>query len=60
MKIIGISNFNLETVDDILVEENVEKADGELKIQYLNGLSEDQTYFFKLVDDNYELYQFEP
>lgn len=62
MKIIGISNFNLETIDDILIAENIfNNFYAEKIVNHLNEqLGPDSTFFFKSVEDNKKLHVFEP
>ena len=62
MKIIGISNFDLETVNDILVAENVPPFYAKLLVDILNKklCSKHATYFYKAVENNYKLKVFEP
>ncbi len=58
MKIIGKSNFDIETVDDILLCENVLSLGYGTEI--CNALNtESGEYFFKVVPDDYKLYKFE-
>lgn len=57
MKIVGVSNFDDDTVDDILIAENVNQPYGERIVGLLEkDCGENGYYFPKLVDDNYELY----
>jgi hypothetical protein len=61
MKIIGTSNFDDEFVSDKLICTGVDKFWGERLVKLLNESSgESSYYFYKLVDDEYELYKFEP
>lgn len=61
MKLIAKSNFDLEGVDDILIAENVHPSFGKYIVNLLiKNMREDDTYFYKLVEDDYELYKFEP
>ena len=61
MKIIGKSNFDKDTVDDILIADNVsrEYADGILDYMNENFASSSSDYYFFLVEDDYKLYTFE-
>ena len=57
MKIIGKSNFDLETESDILICENVNEYYGNKMVEYLNSIGgSNSTYYFKKVEDNYVLY----
>lgn len=61
MKIIGISNHDLDNVSDILIADNVNKYYGNKIIQYLQDATTDNDrYYPKLVDDDYELYKWMP
>ena len=62
MKIIGISNFDLETVNDVIVAENVQPFYVDTIVDALNKklCSEHATYFYKAVEDDYKLHVFEP
>lgn len=62
MKIIGKSNFDLDTVNDILIAEKVDPAYADGMVDYLNETFCDShsTYCFFLVEDDYKLYRFEP
>lgn len=58
MKIIGTSNFNLETVDDILIQENLTEEIAIYKCNQLNKKqTEHSTYLYRVVEDNYKLYK---
>jgi len=61
MKVIGKSNFDNETVDDILIDVNLTKENAE---QIANNMNEDcaenSKYYYKAVEDDYVLYRFEP
>ena len=59
MKLIAKSNFDLETVNDVLIAENVHKGFGEHIVRVLNKDKSDDTYFYSLVENDYELYKFE-
>lgn len=57
MKIIGISNFNLDYVSDILIAENVNEWYGKRIVKFLqNECTSQDTYFPELVEDDYELH----
>ena len=62
MKIVGASNFDLETVNDVLVAENVQPFYIDHIVKALNEkyACEHSTYFFKSVEDDYKLHVFEP
>lgn len=60
MKIIGTSNFDDDTVSDILICENIQQGYDKIIISLLNSRSDNQAYFFKVVDNNFKLYKFEP
>lgn len=62
MKIICKDNFNRESVNDKLVCENVSSYYGDLIVNILNEkLSGDHSSdYFELVDNDYELYRWEP
>lgn len=61
MKIIGKSNYDLETVSDIVIAENICDGWGELIIAAMREfMSESETYYPLLVEDNYKLYKWEP
>ncbi len=62
MKIICKDNFDRESVNDQLVCENVNKFYGEMIVDFLNDrFSGDHSpNFYRLVDDNYRLYLWEP
>ena len=62
MKIIKVDNYDKETVSDILIAENVNSCYGEdivkfLNIKYSRNNSSD---FFRLVKDDYKLYEWKP
>lgn len=61
MKIIGTSNFDNESVSDFLVCENVNEHWGQRIVKLINEREgENSSYFYKLVPDDHELYEFEP
>lgn len=61
MKIIRVDNFNRETVSDLLVCENISQHYGEIIVGLLNNKeSNESPNFFKLVQDDYKLYNFQP
>ncbi|MBE7896150.1 hypothetical protein G7L40_20395 [Paenibacillus polymyxa] len=62
MKIVCIDNFDRESVSDKLVCENVSEHYGNAIVDFLNEkFSGDYSSdFYKLTDDKYELYKWEP
>jgi hypothetical protein len=62
MKIIGKSNFDLETVNDILIAENVKTTYAKFIASALNDkfCTETSKYFFEAKPDEYKLYVWEP
>ncbi len=62
MKIICKDNYDRESVDDKLVCSNVSEYYGKIIVESLNNkLSGDRSSdFYKLVDNEYELYRWEP
>lgn len=61
MKIVGKSNYDLDSVDDILIAENVNRYYGEMIVELLkNRAREDDTYYPFLVEDDYKLYKWQP
>lgn len=62
MKIVRTSNYDLESVSEVLVAENINNAYGIFLRDQLNHRysGEHAPDFFKLVDDDYVLYKFEP
>lgn len=61
-KIICTDNFNRDTVSDTLVADNVSEYWGRLIVKFLNAnySSNDSPNFFKLEENDYELYVWEP
>ena len=59
MKIIAISNYNNESVSDYLVAENVLPGCIKIMCKALND-NPNQTFFFKAVEDDHVLYEFQP
>jgi len=60
-KIIGKSNFDLETVNDILIADKLNKYYGEKIVKFLQDNTRDNdTYFPRLVEQDYKLYKWEP
>lgn len=62
MKIIGVSNFNEEGINDIIVAENVTKIFIDSIVSFLNNEFSGNTkiYYFKKVEDDYNLYTYDP
>lgn len=61
MKIIGVSNHGQEDVSDILIASNLNNYYGELIVKFLqNNTHDNDTYYPKLVEDDYKLYEYEP
>jgi hypothetical protein len=62
MKIVAHSNFDNESVSDLLIADNVHPYYGLKLIDFLQDkLSTTYSkYYFKLVDKDYKLYTFEP
>ena len=60
-KIIGTSNFCLDNVSDILIADNLNKYYGEKIVRFLQDtMYENDTYYPRLVEQDYELYMWEP
>lgn len=63
MKIIAVDNYDRQGpgYDDRLVAENVSKPMADRIVTLLNGsLNEHSEEFFRAVDDDYKLQEFEP
>ena len=62
MKIIGVDNFDTEIVSDILVCDNISEYYGKQIVKFINDTfcKDYSSYFYKLVEDDYKLYKFEP
>jgi len=61
MKIVATDNFDRETVDDVLVCENVNAHYGDVIVEALNARIGDYgPWFYKVVPDDYQLRSFEP
>ena len=61
MKIICIDNYDREIYDDIVIAENVHDGYGQMLVDELNNSSKRRDKdWFKLVDDDYKLFKFEP
>jgi len=60
-KIIGKSNFNYDNVSDTLICDNLSKYYGEKILKFLrDDMGDNDTYYPKLVDQNYVLYEWKP
>jgi len=60
-KIVGVSNFNSEHVNDILIADNLNYYHGNLIVKLLiDTMHKYDDYFPKLVSDDYKLYKWEP
>jgi hypothetical protein len=61
VKIIGKSNFDSETVDDVLICETVRESYAKIIVKALNDRGgEKSTYFYEVKPDDYKLYVWEP
>jgi hypothetical protein len=66
MKIIMVDNFNRENISDKLIVEKVDKWWGETIVSLLNDHhhyrpnNPNNPNFFRLVKDDYKLYEFKP
>lgn len=62
MKIIRVDNFDRENRDDLLIAENVHKYYANKLCDTLNKEDGDEMSpnFFRVVDDDYKLFEFEP
>ena len=61
MKIICVDNFQRDTKNDSLVAENINVHYGEYIVRLLNEHEgEHSPNFYKLVEDDYKLYKWEP
>jgi molybdate-binding protein len=61
MKIIKVDSYNRETYSDVLIAENVHAGYGKIIVDLLNNNARrSDSDFFKLVDDNYKLFEFKP
>jgi len=61
MKIVAYSNHDTETVNEKLIAENLKQADAETKCAALNvRVTDADTYYYKVVSDDYKLYKWEP
>ena len=62
MKIIRTDNFDRESVSEYVVAENLSPFWGEtiLRVMIENLTSDNEPDWFKLVEDDYQLYEFDP
>jgi hypothetical protein len=61
MKIICVDNYDRDTVDDVLVCENVNEYYGKIIVGLLNDKlsGEHSSGFYKLIDDDHKLYKYD-
>lgn len=55
MKVIAKDNFDRETISDQLIKPNVSQIEGDQIVNNLNK-SENQNWFYVVVEDDYKLY----
>jgi len=62
MKIVGVDNFDRETVDYFLVAENVPASFAVPIVEFLNKRFSEGTamMYFMIKNDDYKLFKFEP
>lgn len=62
MKIIAVSNFNNESVSDVLVAENVSEYYAKYIVEFLNSKfsGTSSPNYYRAVLDDHKLYKFEP
>lgn len=62
MKIIAVSNFDNESVSDVLVAENVSEYYAKHIVEFLNGKfsGTSSPNYYRVVSDDHKLYKFEP
>lgn len=61
MKVIGRCNYDKDTTDDVLVEENLTPEAAKAKAKEMNDASGDEpTYWYEAVEDDYKLKVWEP
>lgn len=56
MKIIKVDSFDRETVDDVLICENINEWYGKKLVDFLNYSFD----YYKLVEDDYKLHVWKP
>ena len=59
-KIIKIDNYNREHISDVLYKENVTRIEGGKLVMVLNQHYPNGPDFYRLVEDDYKLYEWEP
>lgn len=60
MKIIATDNFARECVSDRLICDNINKTLAQTIVRNLNLLTEDENWYFKVVEDYFTLYEYKP
>lgn len=61
MKIIRVDNFSRDSVSDLLVAVDVHKYYGSVIVELLNKRAgENGSHYFKVVPDDYVLYEYDP
>jgi len=61
MKVICVDNYDREIYDDVLVCDNVNNYYGKQIVKSLNDKAgEDSSNYYRLVEDDYKLFKFEP
>lgn len=61
MKIVRVDNFDREIYDDVLICENVSQYYGKDIVEFFNNREgEYSDWYYRLVEDDYKLFKFEP
>lgn len=60
MKVVLVSNYNLETVNDKLLEENLTEEYAKILASDWNDKHKNNDYYALVKEDDYKLYRFEP
>ena len=61
MKVVLVSNFDLYTVNDKLLKDNLSQEEAnKIAEDYNNSHSENSDYYAQVKDDDYKLYRFNP
>lgn len=61
MKVVLVSNFDLYTVNDKLLKDNLSQEEAnKIAEDYNNSHSENSDYYAQIKDDDYKLYKFNP